>query len=121
MKTILHWKGDNTLHHDNLVHKLIPMLQAMKIRAAKEAVDKAWRKLENISAWNLAKIRSKSEVIEAGHKGVKVHFASLMDICHLKNSELEKKHQKYKGRVVLRGDNVKDDSGSYAVLTERGS
>ena len=44
-----------------------------------------------------------------------------MDICHLKNAELETKHQKYKGRVVLRGDIVKDDSGSYAVLTEQGS
>ena len=54
-------------------------------------------------------------------KGVKVHFASLMDICHLKNAELEAKHQKYKGRVVLRGDIVKDDSGSYAVFTEQGS
>ena len=44
-----------------------------------------------------------------------------MDICHLKNTELEAKHQKYKGRVVLRGDIVKDDSGSYAVFTEQGS
>ena len=54
-------------------------------------------------------------------KGAKVHFASLMDICHLKNAELEAKHQKYKGRVVLRGDIVKDDSGAYAVFTEQGS
>ena len=44
-----------------------------------------------------------------------------MDICHLKNAELDAKHQKYKGRVVLRGDIVKDDSGSYAVFTEQGS
>ena len=44
-----------------------------------------------------------------------------MDICHLKNAELEAKHQKYKGRVVLRGDIVKDNSGSYAVFTEQGS
>ena len=44
-----------------------------------------------------------------------------MDICHLKNAELETKHQKYKGRVVLCGDVVKDDSGSYAVFTEQGS
>ena len=44
-----------------------------------------------------------------------------MDICHLKNAELEAKHQKYKGRIVLRGDFVKDDSGSYAALTEQGS
>ena len=53
--------------------------------------------------------------------GATVHFASLLDICHLKNAELEAKHQKYKGRVVLRGDIVKDDSGSYAVFTEQGS
>ena len=44
-----------------------------------------------------------------------------MDICYIKNAELETKHQKYKGRVVLRGDIVKDDSGSYAVFTEQGS
>ena len=78
--------------------------------------------LEKISAWNLTKVRSKSEVIdEARTKGAKVHFASLMDICHLKNAELEAKHQKYEGRVVLQGDIVKDDSGSYAVFTEQGS
>ena len=27
-----------------------------------------------------------------------------MDICHLKNLELEPQYQKYKGRVVLRGE-----------------
>ena len=53
--------------------------------------------------------------------GATVHFASLMDICHLKNAELDAKHEKYKGRVVLRGDIVKDNSGSYAVFTEQGS
>ena len=44
-----------------------------------------------------------------------------MDICHLKNAELEATHRKYTGRVVFRGDIVKDDSGSYAVFTEQGS
>ena len=68
------------------------------------------------------KVRNKSEVIdEARKEGRKVHFASLMDICHLKNAELEAKHQIYKGRVVLRGDIVKGDSGSCAVFTEQGS
>ena len=98
------------------------MPQALKIPTAKAAVDNEWDELEEISAWNLTKVRSKKEVIdEARTKGAKVHFASLVDICHLKNAELEAKHQKYKGRVVLRGDIVKDDSGSYAVCTERGS
>ena len=39
----------------------------------------------------------------------------------MKTAALEAKHQTYKGRVVLRGDIVKDDSGSYAVFTEQGS
>ena len=37
----------------------------------------------------------------------------------MKNVDLEPKNQKYKGRVVLRGDIVKDDSGSSAVFTIR--
>ena len=61
-------------------------------------------------------------MIDAGRTlGATVHFASLMDMCHLKNAELEAEHHTYKGRVVLRGDIVKDDSGSYAVFTEQGS
>ena len=115
-------KEDNSLQHYNLVHKFIPMPQAMNIPAAKAAVDKEWEKLEKIPAWDLTKVRSKSEVIdEARTKGAKVRDASLMDICHLKNAELEIKHQKYKGRVVFRGDIVKDDSGFYAVFTEQRS
>ena len=95
-------KGDSSLQHKNLVQKFIPVPQAMKIPAAKAAVDKEWGKLEKISAWNLTKVKSKKQVIdEARTKGAQVHFASLMDICHLKNAELEAKHQKYKGRVVL--------------------
>ena len=59
-------------------------------------------KLEKFSAWNLTKVKSKKEVIdEARTSGATVHFASLMDICHLKNAELEAKHQKYKGRVAV--------------------
>ena len=90
-------KGEISLQHYNLIHKFIPMPRAMKIPAAKAAVDKDWEKLGKIPAWDLTKVRSKKEVIdEARTKGAKVHFASLMDICHLKNAELETKHQKYK-------------------------
>ena len=44
-------KGDNSLQNYNLVHKPTPMPQAMKIPAAKAAVDKEWEKLEKIPAW----------------------------------------------------------------------
>ena len=50
-----------------------------------------------------------------------MHFSSLMDSCHLKNSELEPQFQLTGFPVVHRGDVVKDDSGSYAVFTEQGS
>ena len=38
-------KVENSLQHYTLVHKFNPMPQAMKIPAAKAAVDKEWEKL----------------------------------------------------------------------------
>ena len=98
------------------------MPQAMKIPDAKAAVDKEWKKRGTIPARKLEKVKSRKEVIlEAQRDKKKVHFATLMDIYHLKNAELEPKLQKCKGRAVLRGDIVKDDSGAYAVFTEQRS
>ena len=57
-------KRENSLQHYNLVHKFIPMPQAMRIPAAKATVDKEREKLEKFSAWNLTKVRSKKEVID---------------------------------------------------------
>ena len=85
-------------------------------------MDKEWETLEKILAWQLTEVTIKKEVIdEARRKCRKVHFASLMGRCHIKNSESEPQYQKNKCRVVLRGGIVKDDSGSYAVFTEQGS
>ena len=87
----------------------------MKIPASNAAVDKEWEKLAKIPAWDKTKVRNKSEVIdEARTKGAKVHFASLMDICHLKNAELEKKH------IQRSNCTSTTSSGSYyAVFTEQ--
>ena len=93
MKTILQEK--EIIHYSITIwFTNFPMPQEMKIPASKAAVDKEWEKLEKISAWNLTKVRSKKEVIdEARTSGATVHFASLMDMCYLKNDELEAKHQ----------------------------
>ena len=105
-----------------IVRKFIPMPQAMRIPDAKAKVEKECENWEKIPAWQLSNVRNKNEVIaEARNEGRAVHFASLMDLCHLKNSELQPKCQKFQGRVVLRGDIVKDGSSSYAVFTEQGS
>ena len=67
-------KGMNSMTHNSLVRKFIPMPQAMKIPGAKAAVDKEWEKLEKILAWNLTKVRNKKDVInEARNKGRKIH------------------------------------------------
>ena len=80
-------KGFNSVSHYNLVHKFTPMPQARKIPDAKPAVDTEWEKLEKLPAWQLDKVNSKKEVIlEAQMEKHKVHSATLMDICHLKNA-----------------------------------
>ena len=93
----------------------------MKILDAKAAVDKEWKNSRQLQHgnWKNSRVRR----LFSTHKETKnkVHVASLMDICHLKNAELEPELQKYIGRIVLRGDIVTDDSGAYEVSTEQGS
>ena len=68
-------KGHHSLQHYNLVHKFVPKPQAMKIPAAKAAVDKEWENWKKIPAWDLTKVRSVEEVIdEARTKGAKSSF-----------------------------------------------
>ena len=65
------------------------------------------RKIEELQAWQLTKVRNKSEVIaEARHEGREELISSVMEICHLKNSELEPKDQsriQQFGKKVLPG------------------
>ena len=94
----------------------------MNIPDAKAAVDNEWEKVK-LPAWQMAKGKIKREVIQEAPKERRtVHFATLMDICHLKNADKEQTFQKCKGRVVLPNDNVENDSsGSCVVFTEKGS
>ena len=110
-------KGTNSLNHYNLVHNFIPLPQ---IPDAKTAAGKNGKN-SKIPAWQLAKVRNKNEVIaEARKEGKTVHFASLMDICHLKNSDMEPKFQQYEGRVVLRGDIVSIHRTMFICVTNDG-
>ena len=48
------------------------------------------------------KIRANKRVIdEARRESKTVHFATLIDLCHIKNAELEKPLQKNISRVVV--------------------
>ena len=107
--------------HYHVLHKFIPVPQAMKVLDAKAAVDKERKKLETSPAWQLDQVKSKSEVnLEASKDQRKVHFATLVDMCHLKTRGLNHNFRSLKDWVVLRGDIEQDDSGAYAVFTEQG-
>ena len=66
-------------------HKFIPMPQAMKILDAKAEVDEEWKKARENSCMGFGK----SQEQKGGYTGSrerdekKVHFAILMEICHL--------------------------------------
>ena len=68
----------NSITHYSLVHKFIPMPQALKISDAKAAVEKDREKLKKIPAWQLTKVRNKKEVIdEARNEGKKSSFCDI--------------------------------------------
>ena len=83
-------KEVNSLSHRNLVHKFIPMPQTMMIPDAKAAVDKRIGKAQKIaSIANDQSQEQKREAIKEAQKEERtVRSGTLMDICHLKNSEL---------------------------------
>ena len=80
----------------------------MKIPDVKAAVGKDLKKRETIPALNLEDVKSKKDVaLEAQRDKRKVHFATLMDLCHLNIAELETKLQKYKDRGRAPGTHCK--------------
>ena len=50
-------KGFTSMTHYNMVHKFIPMPQAMKNPDAKAAVDEEWKKLETYGIWKKSRAK----------------------------------------------------------------
>ena len=76
---------NNSLQSCSQVHS---DASSMKKKDAKAAVEKEWGKTEENPSVQLTKVRNKKEAMKQRSKGRRIHFASLMDLCHLKNSEL---------------------------------
>ena len=75
--------------HYNLVHKFVLMPQATKIPDAK--VDKEFKKLETIPAWQLGTVKSKTLVILAAQRDEnKVHCATLISVISRMQSQNQK-------------------------------
>ena len=69
------------------------------------------------------KVRSKSAVVRKATKdGKTVHFANLMDLCHLKDAELAKHLQKIQeASCALEEKTSKTKKDTRAVFTEQGA
>ena len=114
--------GYYSCDHFALVHTPVPPERVKNTPAAKEALDGEWQKLVNRHSWDVKKVRSNKVLKEeAIRDGKSVHFGSLMGMCHIKHSEKAPEFHKYKGRVVFRGDIVKDEHDYYAVFSEQGT
>ena len=111
--------------------------QAMEILEAKAAVENKKRTYEKVQL-GPSTVKPKDEVIckatkgrtksslesftQHKMKGCKVHFASLMDVCHHKHAELFKSRQQYKGRVVFIRRHCKRRRGAPSrAFAEQGS
>ena len=106
------------------VHTPISVPKAMQIPDGLKAMKKEWDKLEvkDNPAWDVTQVRPRADVIrDAKIKKKPVHFGSLMELCHIKNSQMDKQYWSYKGRIVFRGDIVKNEDGAFAVFTEQGA
>ena len=77
-------KGQNSM--SPCMHKFIPMPQVMKIPAAKEAVEREWKKLETIPVWPLETVKSKKEVKEEAQQKFKHSPLCFID-GHLSSEE----------------------------------
>ena len=101
-----------SLSHYNHVRKFIPFLQGTVNPGCKSRFGQRVGEARKIVCTANGQVKSKTEVIhKAQTEQGTVHFGTLVDICHIKKAGLQPKFQKCKGRVVLRGDTVKNDSG----------
>ena len=99
------------------VTKLLDRAQWKDDSKAIEAVRLEGRKLVEAGTWDEGSVIEKDDLIaQAKKSGQRIHLGQLMTICSIKFAELSEEHHKHKGRVVFRGDIVRDEYGAVAVF-----
>ena len=86
-----------------------------------------WEKLEGYPAWKFETVQEREQVVkDAKETRIKkpdhqIHLARLIVLCHLKNAQLDQRFWAYKGRIVLGGDQIKNEDNQFAVFSEQGT
>ena len=101
-----------------LVHRLLSRQEVMQNPDAIAAIKKEVSDVRGIPVWDDSSVvelhQLKQQAREAGKQ---VHIAEVMVICSEKNAEL-KGRSTFKGRLVYRGDNTRDQEGNLAKFSE---
>ena len=101
------------------VTKLLDRKQAHGDQKAKDAIWQEAQALVKEGTWLPGTVIEKDDLIaKAKQSGKTIHMGQLMPICSIKFWEMPASQHKYKGRVVFRGDCVKDEHGAPAVFQE---
>ena len=91
-------------HHNNLAHTPVPISKAVKLSVQKNSSGQRVGHITiSTSVEYVKRYLGKQDVINETN----VNNRKLMDLCHLKHSELAEQQPKNKGKAVLHGDNVK--------------
>ena len=133
-------QGKRSNHRDKLRRRLhnvinaivaqpVSIKQSRSIPAATKALQDEWDKLYKADVFDLDGVQCWYDVAAmAKEKRLKMHVGDAFEICVLKGSELpdtkenwDKGLKKYKGRVVFRGNDVKDENQDVALFQELGS
>ena len=96
------------------IHKLLTRDEMRNDPKAIEAVKEEGRGVRAKDVWLDSTVMEKSErIAQAKKEGKTIHVADVMPIASIKHWESPER-RKYKGRLVFRGDNVKDTWGAAA-------
>ena len=112
-------KGFASMTHCSLVHKFMAYASSDENSRCKSRSGQGLEKARDDHSMATGEHQEQEGSYSGSTKRQKEgKFATLMDMGHLKNAELERKIQKYRGRVVLRENIAKDGFGAYAVFSE---
>jgi len=110
--------GDGSEAKPIMVHKLLSRKEMLSDPKALDALRTERDSLIKEDTWLEYTVQEFDDLIEWSKRtGGKIHHGSLMDICSIKHAE-SAHLAKYKGRIVFRGDNAKDQDGAAAVFQE---
>ena len=116
-------RGRVSMSPYNMLHRPIPIPQALTIPEEKAALEKEWETLQKLQALGIVTSdqQNRGDTSRATLEGKKVDFCHIHGLVSSQQLQIGEKIQKYTGTVVLRGVVVRDDSGDYAVFTEQGA